>query len=446
MDASAVAERYFEAWNRRDPEAIAAVFAEGGTYADPNVPDGIGAEATAQYAGGLFAGFPDLAFQIESLGVRPDGSVAAQWLMTGTNAGPYQGLPPSGREVRLPGADVITVEGDRVRSVVGYFDTAVVPRQLGLQVVVQPDRIGPFVFGTSTYVSTDGREPGAMSLTVLEARSPEEIQEVRSRTREVISDLMGTPGFISWVGVVVGTRMFTITAWDGPGDVARLSESPAQPRPCGRSSPRTPAASPRAARPASGSPTASTASGCAARPAAGWRGRGPTAAARAAPSRRSRATGSGPLSPGVVGRLGDDVERAVRVHEVERAAHRPVACAERDPASGPLGVVAGAEEGPDAVGVDELQLTQVDEHRVRSRVAGEPRQQAVDGLGIRQVQITRQHHAPAGRLHELHFDVVEGVRHVRSHGRGGTEPDHPTGPASATRHIASSPGQPLQKG
>ena len=194
MDASAVAERYFEAWNRRDPEAIAAVFAEGGTYTDPNVPDGIGAEATAQYAGGLFAGFPDLAFEIESSGVRPDGSVAAQWLMTGTNAGPYQGLPPSGREVRLPGADVITVEGDRVRSVVGYFDTAVVPRQLGLQVVVQPDRIGPFVFGTSTYVSTDGREPGAMSLTVLEARSPEEIQEVRSRTREVISDLMGTPG------------------------------------------------------------------------------------------------------------------------------------------------------------------------------------------------------------------------------------------------------------
>ncbi len=227
MDASAVSARYFEAWNRRDPEAIAAVFAEGGTYTDPNVPDGIGAEATAEYAGGLFAGFPDLAFEIESSGVRPDGSVAAQWLMTGTNAGPYQGLPPSGREVRLPGADVITVEGDRVRSVVGYFDTAVVPRQLGLQVLVQPDRIGPFVFGTSTYVSTDGREPGAMSLTVLEARSPEEIQEVRSRSREVVSELMGTPGFISWVGAVVDNRMFTITAWDGPGDVARLSESPA---------------------------------------------------------------------------------------------------------------------------------------------------------------------------------------------------------------------------
>ena len=73
MDASAVAERYCEAWNRRDPEAIAAVFVEGGTYTDPNVPDRIGAEATAQYAGGLFAGFPDLAFEIEARASAPTG-------------------------------------------------------------------------------------------------------------------------------------------------------------------------------------------------------------------------------------------------------------------------------------------------------------------------------------------------------------------------------------
>jgi hypothetical protein len=47
MDTSAVAERYFEAWNRRDPEAVAAVFADDGTYADPNVPGGLGPEETA---------------------------------------------------------------------------------------------------------------------------------------------------------------------------------------------------------------------------------------------------------------------------------------------------------------------------------------------------------------------------------------------------------------
>jgi heme-degrading monooxygenase HmoA len=66
-----------------------------------------------------------------------------------------------------------------------------------------------------------------MSLTVLEARSPEEIQEIRSRTRNVVSDLLGTPGFISWLGVVVDNRMYTITAWDDADAVRRLQESPA---------------------------------------------------------------------------------------------------------------------------------------------------------------------------------------------------------------------------
>jgi steroid delta-isomerase-like uncharacterized protein len=177
MDALAVAGRYFDAWNRRDPEAIAAVFAEGGRYVDPVVPGGLGPAGIAEYAGGLFAGFPDLAFEIVTEASCGDGVVGAEWRMTGTNRGAYMGLPPTGREVDLPGADLIWVDGEHVRAVHGYFDTAVVPRQLGLQVVVQPTAIGPFEFGVSTYVSKSPAEPGAVSLTVLEAGSHDEREE-----------------------------------------------------------------------------------------------------------------------------------------------------------------------------------------------------------------------------------------------------------------------------
>ena len=226
MEALELAMRYFDAWNRRDPEAIAATLAPDGTYSDPNVPEGLGPEATAGYAGGLFAGFSDLAFELTSAAECGQGTVAAQWIMTGTNDGSFQGLPPSGRTVRLPGADFIATEGDRVRSVVGYFDTAVVPRQLGLQVIVQPTQIGPFSFGISTYVSKSGAEPGAVSLTVLEARSDEEVEELRSRSRDTVMGLLGAPGFLSWLGVVNRGRMFTITAWERPEDVAALRENP----------------------------------------------------------------------------------------------------------------------------------------------------------------------------------------------------------------------------
>lgn len=227
MDPLTVARRYFDAWNRRDPQAIRDTFAEGGTYTDPVVPGGLDPPGAAGYAEGLFAGFPDLAFAIGREVVGDDGVVSAEWTMTGTNDGPYRGLPPTGRSVRLPGADVIRVEGDRVRSVDGYFDTPVVPAQLGLQVIVQPTCVGPFSFGTSVYASKAGTRPGAVGLTVLEARSPAEREAVREGSRKVVAELLEMPGFISWLGVTVGDRMYTITAWDGPDDPAGLLRSPA---------------------------------------------------------------------------------------------------------------------------------------------------------------------------------------------------------------------------
>jgi steroid delta-isomerase-like uncharacterized protein len=227
MEALELATRYFDAWNRRDPEAIAAALAPDGTYSDPNVPDGLGPAATGDYARGLFSAFSDLAFEVERAAACGGGTVAAQWVMTGTNDGPFQGLPATGRPVRLPGADVIATDGDRVRSVTGYFDTAALPRQLGLQVIVQPAQVGPFSFGTSTYAARSAAEPGAVSLTVLEARSDEEIAEIRSRSREVVTALLGTPGFISWLGVVSKNRMYTITAWERAEDVAGLRDNTA---------------------------------------------------------------------------------------------------------------------------------------------------------------------------------------------------------------------------
>lgn len=117
------------------------------------VPGGLDPPGAARYAEGRFAGFPDLAFAIGREVVGDDGVVCAGWTMTGTHGGPHQGLPPTGRSVRLPGADVIRVEGDRVRSVTGDFDTTVLPAQLGLQVIVQPTSVGPFSFGTSVHAS-----------------------------------------------------------------------------------------------------------------------------------------------------------------------------------------------------------------------------------------------------------------------------------------------------
>ena len=90
MSGIGLAQRYFDAWNAHDGDAIAATFADGGTYSDPVVSK-LDGRATAQYANGLFATFPDLTFDLSPIGLTGDGIVAAQWLTRGTNTAPFQG-------------------------------------------------------------------------------------------------------------------------------------------------------------------------------------------------------------------------------------------------------------------------------------------------------------------------------------------------------------------
>ena len=223
QNPSLIAQRYFDAWNHHDAAAIVATFADGGTYSDPSTPGALSGAAIGAYAAGLWAAFPDLSFDVVSVTESASGLVCAEWMMKGTNTGSMNGLPPTGAAVTLPGAVFIRVDGDAIRSVQGYFDTAAVPRALGLDVVVQPRAVGPFAFGTSVRATT-GRTaiPGAFSITCLEARSAEEQRAIQESSTKIAMELLAMPGFISWVGVTVGDRMMTITAWDAPDSMAPL--------------------------------------------------------------------------------------------------------------------------------------------------------------------------------------------------------------------------------
>jgi steroid delta-isomerase-like uncharacterized protein len=143
MEFQAIAQRYFDAWNRHDSSAIAASFAEDGTYSDPTTGGLLSGNAIVAYAAGLFAAFPDLAFELVSAAPAGEDMIAAQWLMRGTNTAPFNNAPPTGNTVVLPGADFITIEGDRIRSVQGYFDQKAFVEQLNLHVILAPFMLHP---------------------------------------------------------------------------------------------------------------------------------------------------------------------------------------------------------------------------------------------------------------------------------------------------------------
>jgi hypothetical protein len=105
----------------------------------------------------------------------------------------------------------------------GYFDSRAVPEQLGLQVVVQPKAIGPFAFGTSVSVQTGKNiKPGAFSITMLQGRSDDEAEQISQLGREIVKEMLAMQGFISWMGMNVGDRMLTVTAWETPEDHKQL--------------------------------------------------------------------------------------------------------------------------------------------------------------------------------------------------------------------------------
>ncbi|MBI2718827.1 MAG: ester cyclase [Rhizobiales bacterium] len=219
MSSLDLVHRYMDAWNRRNADAILATLGASGTYEDPSTQGPISGEALRAYVTGLWTAFPDLAFDKLSVGETGPDSVAAQWIMRGTNTGSMMGLPPTGKKVELRGADFFVIAGGSIASVTGHFDTAAVPRQLGLNVIVQPFAIGPFKFGTSTSVQT-GRtqEPGAFSITQLEALDDEAGKIITKAGRDTMIDMLKMDGFIGSVTANFGSRRVTISAWASPED------------------------------------------------------------------------------------------------------------------------------------------------------------------------------------------------------------------------------------
>jgi steroid delta-isomerase-like uncharacterized protein len=64
-----------------------------------------GREGVKQYVAMLRAGFPDIHFTIEEQVAEGD-RVVTRWTARGTHTGEFQGLPPTGKQVRITGTDI----------------------------------------------------------------------------------------------------------------------------------------------------------------------------------------------------------------------------------------------------------------------------------------------------------------------------------------------------
>ena len=216
MNIVDVCKAYFAAWNAHDPAGVTATFAPDGRYRDPGVA-GLQGAAIANYVARLIAEFPDLAFEIQSIGAMTPELVAAEWLMTGTHAALK-------KRIALPGSDFIKVKDGQIESVVGYFDSQTMQHQLGMATMSYPaEPQGPMSFGSNIRFGSDSNKvPGAISITWIENRSESDNQYVSEFTQKIVEETTQLPGFLGIMVPSAGERGYTVTAWEKVEDTRQL--------------------------------------------------------------------------------------------------------------------------------------------------------------------------------------------------------------------------------
>jgi steroid delta-isomerase-like uncharacterized protein len=96
-----VIERYIEAWNAHDVDAILALHAPGMVFENHTAGERVEGDAVGPHIAQIFENWPDLTFHGTRLYVR-EGLVVSEWTATATDA--------DGRRLEWDGVDIFPFE------------------------------------------------------------------------------------------------------------------------------------------------------------------------------------------------------------------------------------------------------------------------------------------------------------------------------------------------
>jgi steroid delta-isomerase-like uncharacterized protein len=128
-------DRYNEAWNAHDLDAIVAMHAPDMVFENHTAGETASGEEVRAHIGAIFETWPDIAFTTRRLYVR-EGLVVQEWTATATHAKKMRRgdllAEPTGRRVEWDGLDVIPFEGGLLKRKDVYSDSVSILRQVGL--------------------------------------------------------------------------------------------------------------------------------------------------------------------------------------------------------------------------------------------------------------------------------------------------------------------------
>ncbi len=128
-------DRYNEAWNAHDVEAIMAMHAPDMVFHNHTAGESVEGDDVRDHLASIFETWPDIRFEARRLYVR-DGLVVQEWTATATHTSTMRRgdlvAEPTGRRVTWDGMDVIPFEDGLVKRKDVYSDSVAILRQVGL--------------------------------------------------------------------------------------------------------------------------------------------------------------------------------------------------------------------------------------------------------------------------------------------------------------------------
>ncbi|MDX1496292.1 MAG: ester cyclase [Salinisphaeraceae bacterium] len=232
------ADRFLNAWNNHDVDAIVQLIGKG-SYRDPLSKQRVNGEALGLHAKMLLTAFPDLRFELASKLAAGTDVVSAQYCLHGTNTGELPGdlgferITATGKCIELPGSLSVEFDKSGLVHVNNFFDQVAFAESIGFQPFLVPQRMGDFDFGAYYRLNRGNRAPpNAIGITWLLAEDPSQFIEAATVTREVLEDLSENPGFVTGI---IGAKMpdddgvsagFTLSAWESLEDMDRILANP----------------------------------------------------------------------------------------------------------------------------------------------------------------------------------------------------------------------------
>ena len=128
-------DRFLDAWNALDAEAVAALCTEDVVWTDPSAPQPFaGRDGIREFVRLTVSAFPDLNIAETSPPYCMPGAstVLSPYRLTGTMLGPIDVFAPTGRSVCIDGVDEWTFRGELLCRYRTYYDTIDAARQLGI--------------------------------------------------------------------------------------------------------------------------------------------------------------------------------------------------------------------------------------------------------------------------------------------------------------------------